>query len=193
MPQRHTTRNPLEGFTLIELSIVLVVIGLIIGGILVGRDLINAAEIRATISQVEKYRAAVNTFQSKFNCIPGDCLNAAAFGFIPRGNLPGEGDGDGLLQGINGLGGFSDNYQGAGETVVFWVDLSTANLIDGSFTTASETVAPGANITGGAIGNYYPKAKLGRGNYFYVYSKLGTAYNDGVGSGSMLAMVGIID
>ncbi len=48
-----------HGFTLIELSIVLVIIGLIIGGVLVGKDLIKAAEIRATISQINKYNHAV--------------------------------------------------------------------------------------------------------------------------------------
>jgi prepilin-type N-terminal cleavage/methylation domain-containing protein len=42
------------GFTLIEISIVLVIIGLIVGGVLVGHDLIRAAGVRATISQVEK-------------------------------------------------------------------------------------------------------------------------------------------
>ena len=47
-----------RGFTLIELSIVLVIIGLIVGGILVGQDLINAAAIRAQIAQVEKYQTA---------------------------------------------------------------------------------------------------------------------------------------
>ena len=49
-----------SGFTLVELSIVLVIIGLIIGGVVVGRDLIDAATIRAQISQIEKYNTAVN-------------------------------------------------------------------------------------------------------------------------------------
>ena len=48
MHQAHTAR---QGFTLIELSIVLVVIGLVVGGVLVGQDLIRAAGVRATISQ----------------------------------------------------------------------------------------------------------------------------------------------
>src|ERR1700746_416796 len=85
------------GFTLIELSIVLVIIGLIVGGVLVGQDLIRAAEVRATISQIEKYNTAVNTFRGKYNALPGD-LNAAAataFGFSGRGIPPGAGDGNG--------------------------------------------------------------------------------------------------
>src|SRR5665213_3308988 len=70
-------------FTLIELSIVLVIIGLIVGGILVGQDLIKAAEVRAQISQIEKYSSAVNTFRAKFAAIPGDMalITANQFGF----------------------------------------------------------------------------------------------------------------
>ena len=72
-----------KGFTLIELSIVLVIIGLIAGGVLIGRDLINAAAIRAQISQIEKIQTAVNTFRGKFNALPGDMGTAIAnqFGF----------------------------------------------------------------------------------------------------------------
>src|SRR5476651_1560647 len=75
-----------HGFTLIELSIVLVIIGLIVGCILVGQDLISAAEVRATVGQIEKYNSAVNTFRGKYNSMPGDMTAdaAAAFGFTTR-------------------------------------------------------------------------------------------------------------
>ena len=55
-----------SGFTLIELAIVLVVIGLITGGILVGQDLIQAGQLRSVISQVEKYETAANSFKLKY-------------------------------------------------------------------------------------------------------------------------------
>jgi prepilin-type N-terminal cleavage/methylation domain-containing protein len=48
-----------QGFTLIEVSIVIVVIGLIFGGVLLGRDLITAAQVRSTISQIEEYNTAI--------------------------------------------------------------------------------------------------------------------------------------
>src|SRR5580693_9186033 len=67
------------GFTLIELSIVLVIIGLIIGGVLVGQDLINAAQARAIITDIERFNTAANTFESKYGCLPGDCVNATNF------------------------------------------------------------------------------------------------------------------
>ena len=74
------------GFTLIEVSIVLVIIGLLAGGVLVGRDLIEAAKIRQQITQIEQFKAAVNTFRAKYNALPGDLLftQATAFGFTPR-------------------------------------------------------------------------------------------------------------
>jgi prepilin-type N-terminal cleavage/methylation domain-containing protein len=90
-----------SGFTLIELSIVLVIIGLIIGGGLVGRDLLNAATIRAQLSQIEKYNTAVNTFRGKYGYLPGDIPDpvASQYGFAARGPFPGEGDGNGIIQG----------------------------------------------------------------------------------------------
>lgn len=77
MPPATTAQR---GFTLIELSIRLVIIGLIVGGVLVGRDLIE----RAQISQIEKYNTVVHTFQLKYNALPGDIANAAQFGFVAR-------------------------------------------------------------------------------------------------------------
>jgi prepilin-type N-terminal cleavage/methylation domain-containing protein len=65
-----------HGFTLIELSIVLVIIGLLAGGILVGRDLIHAAVIHAQVSQIEKYTMAANTFKLKYGGWPGDIREA---------------------------------------------------------------------------------------------------------------------
>src|ERR1700689_1860224 len=95
-----------SGFTLIELSIVLVIIGLIVGGILVGQDLIKAAEVRAQISQVEKYKSAVNTFMVKFDALPGDMPLATAnqFGFTTGASCdgsPGFRDGNGLIDGYH--------------------------------------------------------------------------------------------
>ena len=60
------TRNCPKGFTLIELSIVLVIIGLIVGGVLVGQDLIYAAKVRAQATQFERLKTAVYTFQGKY-------------------------------------------------------------------------------------------------------------------------------
>ena len=154
------------GFTLIELSIVLVIIGLIVGGVLVGQDLINAAGIRATISQIEKYNAAANTFRGKYGYLPGDIPNPVAgqYGFS-AGTGAGQGDGNGVLEG-KFTGG-----QGAlcGEPQMFWPDLSFANMVDGGF--SNNQIACGSfTLTQLQIIGYLPTAKIGQGSYIYVWS-----------------------
>src|SRR4051812_16635172 len=129
------------GFTLIELSIVLVIIGLIVGGILVGQDLIKAAQIRATVSQIEKYQAAVNTFKAKYNYLPGDMpgTEAQALGFFVLtgaawDGTTGYGDGNGqIVAGASTNAGPPSFLYTAGESTAFWRHLSDAQLIDGNY------------------------------------------------------------
>lgn len=84
------TRQSEAGFTLIELSIVLIIIGLLIGGVLQGQEMINNTRLKTTVSQTDSIQAAVQTFQDKFNELPGDFAQAAV---IAAGNVPGDDDG----------------------------------------------------------------------------------------------------
>jgi|GEM_PF-7046659 len=68
-----------HGFTLLELAIVMAIIGLIAGGVVVGANMIEAAENRSLISDVEKYRTVVHTFKEKYGKFPGDLHNATRF------------------------------------------------------------------------------------------------------------------
>jgi prepilin-type N-terminal cleavage/methylation domain-containing protein len=179
----HSSSNKLTGFTLIEISIVLIIIGLIVGGILVGRDLIAAAEIRAQITQIEKFNTAANTFRVKFGQFPGDINgpNATAFGLAPRGIYQGEGDGNNIIEGnradaVWASGGW---LQDGGETQMFWYDLSTQNLIEGNYTSGSSTVAPVTPINASStpsIDTYFPPAKIGKTNHIFVHSYGGQNY-----------------
>jgi prepilin-type N-terminal cleavage/methylation domain-containing protein len=154
-----------NGFTLIELSIVLVIIGLIVGGVLVGQDLIRAAAVRSTISQLEKYQVAANTFKGKYGYLPGDIKDpdATRFGFAARGTYAAEGDGNGIIEGTpSGFGTKSGSYMFAGETGMFWVDLSKAGLIDGGFFAGSPTLYTAPTVTNLAYYTtlYLPQTKL---------------------------------
>lgn len=160
------------GFTLIELSIVLVIIGLIVGGILTGRELIAAAQIRATLAQEEKFNTAINTFRGKYGNIPGDILysDAARFGLAATSSGgAGLGDGNGLIQDPLGTN------TPVGEILLFWRQLSDAKLIDGSYgadLTVSTAQGPSTIIPG----NEFPLSKLGRESFFIVGSDGGINY-----------------
>lgn len=167
-----------KGFTLIEMSIVLVIIGLVVGGVLVGIDLVRAAEVRAQISQIEKYNQAVNTFRGKYGYIPGDLqLNVASqFGFITTactGTFAFR-DGNGFLDGQIRPNIYD---QTIGEVQLFWADLSMAGLISETIPNGGVTVTCnyiGVDLVSTQMSEYFPAAKIGRSNMLAVYEADGS-------------------
>ena len=137
-----------SGFTLIEISIVLVIIGLVAGGVLVGRDLIAAAQLRSLIRDAESLELAVSSFRLKYDQVPGDITNATDF--WPQDDLcpasstqmlvPKEatcnGDGDGLVRDV--VSGF-----GTHEVFRSIQHLANAGLIAGSYTGVRFSPDPG--------------------------------------------------
>mgnify|MGYP001100732306 CR=1 FL=1 len=68
------------GFSLVELSIVLVILGLLVGGILGGKSLIKAAELRSISTEQAQWNTAIKAFRDKYFMLPGDMNNATSFG-----------------------------------------------------------------------------------------------------------------
>jgi len=171
-PPENSTKSALTaGFTLIELSMVLMVIGLLVGGVLTAQDLIKAAQVRAQVTQLERYNTAANTFRIIYNYLPGDVpgLLATSLGLVARAGTRGRGDGNGLIEGYNYQSAVVTPSLQSGETVFFWEDLSSAQLMDyGPFNTAIDVERNAVNLA--ALPLFIPPAKIGGGNFMYVYS-----------------------
>src|SRR5271156_1769333 len=98
------------GFTLVELSIVLVIIGLIIGGVLTGRQIMQNAEITNALNAIQAFDAQFQTYTQNYGVLPGD---------DPAAN----GNGDGTLQGS------FDSVTATDESRLAWADLRAADLV----------------------------------------------------------------
>lgn len=161
-----------KGFTLIEISIVLTIIGLIVGGIFIGQSLIRNAELQSVISDVKRYENAIQLFKEKYKYLPGDMPNATSF-WGADSSCPNtaanttpktatcNGDGNGSIGGLNCASG-SCVSSNAYEIFRAWQQLADAGFIDGSYTgvvgPASTHVAmPGVNVPSSAItgGGYF--------------------------------------
>lgn len=127
-----------RAFTLIELSIVLVIIGLLVGGVLVGRDLIKAAELRSVITQKGRFATAINTFRGKYDALPGDMANATDYwgaqdptpatciATASTTSLTCNGNGDGKI-------GYENSTTDTWEGFRVWQHLANAGIVVGKY------------------------------------------------------------
>jgi prepilin-type N-terminal cleavage/methylation domain-containing protein len=145
-----------SAFTLIELAIVLVIIGVLVVGVLAGQELIKQAKITNTLMHLRSNGVAVDTFKVKYNAIPGDFNRAVQFGIhhpaddtTPNLAGAGNGNGSGILT--------RDRFFGS-EVANFWVMLSNVGLVKGSFSQISGCYHPQCNNTADLA---FPKTQVG--------------------------------
>jgi len=129
------------GFTLIELAIVLVIIGLLLGGVLKGQELINSAKVKNMASDIKNIQIYVYSYQDKFKALPGDDRAATTHVAATKN---GNGDGE-----INGA--WNDDATANSEAFNFWQHVRLAGLASGPTDTAAATYLP-TNNEGGAVG-----------------------------------------
>lgn len=155
-----------KGFTLVELSVVLVIIGLIVGGITFGADMIRAAELNNVITEYKKYQEAVDTFKFKYKSLPGDMSDAQGYWGVAHatpatcattastGTETCNGDDDGTI----------DVSAGSNERFRFWQHLANAELIVGSF----NGIAGSGGTNHAVKGDNVPSSKVGGNVIWHV-------------------------
>lgn len=134
-----------SAFSLIELSIVIVIMGLLVSATMVGQGMIRSAELRGAISEIENFRVATDSFKGQYSALPGDLKNANSIWAATS-----SGNGNGKI----------DYESSVYEMFNAWEQLQLARMIDGNFdgtgTTPSTANVPSSSyITGGIYGLKY--------------------------------------
>jgi prepilin-type N-terminal cleavage/methylation domain-containing protein len=148
----NATRKRTEaGFTLVEIAIVLVIIGLLLGGILKGQEMIAQARIKNAINDFNGVSVAVTSYQDRYRALPGDDQNATTRWTV---QAPGKGNGDGVIAGKykdNDTGGTGGAPADGKESNLFWQHLRIAGFVPG-LTQGTGSGTPPQNAVGGMVG-----------------------------------------
>lgn len=163
-----------QGFSLVELAIVLVIIGLIVGGILTGQDLIRSSELSSLQSDANKIKTAVNTFRLKYNGMPGDIINATSYwgaeascpGSVGTAQVTGTCNGNN-----NGMIDYT-TWTANQEHYRAWEQLTLAGLLPGSYTGRAATASV---ATAGVAETNMPAHKL-NGMYSLLWAQGWASY-----------------
>ena len=135
-----------SGFTLVEIAIVLVIIGLLLGGILKGQELINSAKVKNLANDFRTIPTYIYGFQDKYKALPGDdALASTHVNGATNATTPATSQGNGV---INGNWNSTTNTD---ESYLFWQHVRLANLAAGPTAVADADYIP-KNGVGGKIG-----------------------------------------
>jgi prepilin-type N-terminal cleavage/methylation domain-containing protein len=136
-----------SGFTLVEIAIVLVIIGLLLGGILKGQELINSAKVKNLANDFRVIPTYIYAYQDKYKALPGDDKLADTHLTPPAGVTITNGNGNGVIDGA----AFAGNPAvPTGEALQFWQQVRLANLAAGPTNTGDAAYVP-QNAVGGSL------------------------------------------
>ncbi|MBI4755610.1 MAG: prepilin-type N-terminal cleavage/methylation domain-containing protein [Betaproteobacteria bacterium] len=140
-------RSRQTGFTLVEIAIVLVIIGLLLGGVLKGQELINSAKVKSMVADFRTTSTLVYSYQDRYRSMPGDQTQAqlnAAFGAGAATAATAGTPNNGVIDG-------NWNDTGGSEAFVLWQHLRLSNLATGTTVIGDAAYLP-RNADGGQIG-----------------------------------------
>ena len=149
MSLSNFSKNSTEaGFTLVEIAIVLVIIGLLLGGVLKGQEMITQAKIKNAINDFNGVTVAVTSYQDRYRFLPGDDPNADTRWTV---QAPAKGDGNGVI-----AGKYNATVAGAApvtaeESNLFWQHLRIAGFVPGQTAGAGSGSQP-QNAAAGMVG-----------------------------------------
>jgi len=173
-----------SGFTLLELSLVLLIIGLIMAGILVGQSVVRTARIRNATGDLARYTQAFNNFRDKYKALPGDFYNARNFWGTDSGGCPNASTGlpatpySAALQQAtcngNGDGHIGDGNLTAGGAQDFevfraWQQLSASGLMNDISTTAFNGISGSGSSLNAVVGINVPMATMKEAGFTVIY------------------------
>ncbi|MBS0309421.1 MAG: prepilin-type N-terminal cleavage/methylation domain-containing protein [Proteobacteria bacterium] len=134
-----------SGFTLVEIAIVLVIIGLLLGGVLKGQEMIENARVKSIVNDMNGVAAAYNAYIDRYRAIPGDEVAATYTGRGWAGTAVGNGNG---VLGINA----GQTFTNGGEQAALWRALRASGLAAGDPTAPATQAGLPRSGTGGLIG-----------------------------------------
>lgn len=137
-------RNRQSGFTLVEIAIVLVIIGLLLGGVLKGQELITQAKIKNVSNDLNGIVAAVYSYQDRYKRLPGDDPGATRWPLIPNANAAGNGN--------NVISGSYASTTDTDESRLFWGEMRLSGFVAGQTDTLAHANAQPLNAAGGIMG-----------------------------------------
>ncbi len=139
----RSKRKAESGFTLVEIAIVLVIIGLLLGGILKGQEMITQAKIKNLINDFNGVTVAVTSYQDRYRALPGDDKTASTRWTT---QAPTDGNGNGTVEGV-----YNETATLTAESRLFWQHLRIAGFVPGVTSGAASGNQP-LNAAGGMIG-----------------------------------------